>query len=317
MPETLGIIAAGVTIAGGIKSLTSSGPKAPTIQNPNPGSALGIGFNKGLSTPGLLFDKGVLSSQGAGTDMRNLLELFIGGGQQVPGSLANLRSGQQALAGNIPALRSGIQGLRGGLTDLRSRVAPGFGELTQSRVKAIRDAASESIGNLRENLAKRNVLGSSFGADTESRTRLAFAQDEERARAEAKIQEIALTGELIGQELNTFAQEMGLTEFEAGLKQQDIANAITQSNLLINELTRQLQELGVAGSVANGVASAVAQQGIAQAQLQLLTQQQAGKDTAGAISAITGGLRSLGGAFGGNLQQQAFNDVSSDPGGIF
>jgi hypothetical protein len=310
---TLGAIAAGVGIASGIKSLTSS-PKAPSVASgANPGSVLGIGFNRGLSTPGLKFEGGTLSPTGSGLDMRQLLELFIGGGANLGGSLTNLRAKQAALSGNIPALRAGIQGLRGEFSNLRGLVRPGFGELTEASVKSIRDAAAESIGNLRESMARRNVLGSSFGEDTISRTRLAFAQEESKVRAEAKIAEITATETLIKDELATFAQEMGLTEFEAGLTQQDISNAVTQSNLLINELTRQLQEVGIAGNVANGVAGAVAQQGIAEARSQLLASGLADQNFTAGLKSIQGSIETLGATFGNTLQQQARIDVASRP----
>ncbi|MQA65040.1 MAG: hypothetical protein GEU76_03930 [Alphaproteobacteria bacterium] len=307
------IAAAGVGIAGGLKTLTSK-PKAPSVSaGANPGSVLGIGFNRGLSTPGLMFEKGTLTPTGSGIDLRNLLELFSAGGTGVPGSLASLRAKQAALGGNIPALRAGIQGLRGDFSNLRAQVVPGFGALTEARVKSIRDAASESIGNLRETMARRNVLGSSFATDTESRTRLAFAQEESNVRAEAKVAEIGATQQLISDELNTYAQELGLTEFDASLHQQDISNAITQSNLIINELTRQLQELNIAGSVANGVASAVANQGMAEARLQLLSSGLGDQNFTAGLKSIQGSIEGLGAAFGNTLQQQARIDVASRP----
>ena len=201
-------------------------------------------------------------------------------------------------------LGDSLRAASGSIADLRAQVQPGFGALTDARVTAIRDAAAESIGNLRDSLARRGVMGSSFADDAVTRTRLAFSREEQTARSEAKIAEIGLTSELTQQqftnELNSFAQQLGLSGFEASLYQQNIANLTSQVTLAQQELTRYLQEFGVAGNLANGVAAAVSQQGIAQAQLQLLSQQQAGRDSAGAIASISGGLKDLGKVFSQN-----------------
>lgn len=96
-----------------------------------------------------------------------------------------------------------VQGLRNRSTEfrnLREDVRPGFGRLTQSRVDAIRTAGSRTVGNLRQELGRRRILGSSFAEREIAGTEATFAQEEERARAEAGVQEIALTGELIQRE---------------------------------------------------------------------------------------------------------------------
>ena len=101
-----------------------------------------------------------------------------------------------ALQGLVRGLGERSQAFRG----LRSRVAPGFGDLTRARVDAIRRAGSRTIGNLRGQLGQRRVLGSSFAQREIASTEALFAQEEERARAEGTVGEIALTGQLIERE---------------------------------------------------------------------------------------------------------------------
>lgn len=105
-------------------------------------------------------------------------------------------------SGLLTDLRSRLGDTTSALRDLRSQVAPGFGDLTQARVKAIRDAGARTVGNLRQELGKRRVAGSSFAEREISATEATFAREEERARAEAKVQEIALTDQLIAQEFD-------------------------------------------------------------------------------------------------------------------
>ena len=86
------------------------------------------------------------------------------------------------------------------LSDLRGRVAPGVSDLRASRLQAVEDARNRSIGNLRENLQRRRVLGSSFGADAIGRQEAEFAREAERVEAESFLQELDLTQQLLAQE---------------------------------------------------------------------------------------------------------------------
>ena len=106
-----------------------------------------------------------------------------------------------------PGVDAALSGLTSGLAArsaefgaLRERVAPGFGDLTRARVGAIRDASQRTVGNLRNRLRQRRVLGSSFGQSQIDATEATFAREEERARAEGVIGEIGLSSELIARE---------------------------------------------------------------------------------------------------------------------
>ena len=123
---------------------------------------------------------------------------------------------------------SGISGAfktqAGELGALKPLVEPGFGRLTQAGINAVRDARRASMGDLRQNLARRRVLGSSFGADDISRTNAEFAKKENEFASQAFTQELALSNELINQKAIASANE-----FLTSLKQVNIeSNMATQ-----------------------------------------------------------------------------------------
>ncbi len=88
------------------------------------------------------------------------------------------------------------------LLGLRGRVAPGVSDLRTARLAEIDNARRSSISNLKDNLARRRVLGSSFGEDAMARSELEFAQERDRVQAETFMQELELTNNLINQEFD-------------------------------------------------------------------------------------------------------------------
>ncbi len=127
-----------------------------------------------------------------------------------------LRRGDEASAA-LGDIRSLSQEQAGAFRGLRDRVKPGFGELTRTRIDAIRSAGKRTIGNLRQELTKRRVAGSSFAEREIASEEARFGQIEEQTRAESFLQELSLTGELIQK------------EFAAGLE--GIATILKQLNL--------------------------------------------------------------------------------------
>jgi hypothetical protein len=91
-------------------------------------------------------------------------------------------------------------------------VAPGVSDLRASRLEEIENARLSAVGNLRDNLARRRVLGSSFGADAVTRAEAEFAKEKERVAAESFLQELELTNNLMQQE---FTARRG--QFQTGL----------------------------------------------------------------------------------------------------
>src|SRR3990167_9069073 len=179
----------------------------------------------GFSTPGLTgtFDKGTNTF-----------------------SVSRTEEGQRTL----DSLRGGFEGLATELRGLRPQVAPGFGRLTESRVQAIRGAGQRAVGNLREELSRRRVLGSSFAQREVVATQAEFGRQEEQARAESFLQDFDATRELIGQEFQASiagsAAVLDQLNFETGLGAQ-LSNASSQQmqqNILAQAQARAANEAG-------------------------------------------------------------------------
>ncbi len=127
---------------------------------------------------------------------------------------------QAALTGISDAYRSEAQNLAG----LKPLVEPGFGRLTEAGVKAVQDARRRTVGDLRENLAKRRVLSSSFAADDIARTEAEFAKAENKVAAESFIKEMAMTQELIQKEAIASANQYLQTLNQLNIESQVAAN---------------------------------------------------------------------------------------------
>ena len=105
----------------------------------------------------------------------------------------------------------------GELGGLRNRVAPGVSDLRAARLAEIDNARTAAIGNLRENLQRRRVLGSSFGQDTLARAENEFGQAKAKASAESFLQELELTNNLINQQY-----EASRNQFQTGLNEMNL-----------------------------------------------------------------------------------------------
>lgn len=105
--------------------------------------------------------------------------------------------------------KSAQQPIRALRRDLR-QLRPGFGRLTQARVKAIERAEGRALGDLREQFGARRVLGSSFANREIASTTAEFGQQEEEARAQAIVQEIALRNQTAQALIKTQLAELGV-----------------------------------------------------------------------------------------------------------
>lgn len=125
------------------------------------------------------------------------------------------------------------------LAALRAQVRPGFGALRASRLAGVEGARSRAVGDLRENLARRRVLGSNFAQDAITRANLEFEREADRVRAESFLQELDLSQQLLSQEMTarrgeaqTLLDELNLQIDVAGsLASEAGANARMQAQL--------------------------------------------------------------------------------------
>lgn len=119
---------------------------------------------------------------------------------------------------------------------LQGRLQPGFSDLRQAGLDRIGANRSRTVGDLRNDLARRRVLGSSFGNDTIARAEAEFALQEADFASRTLLQEIDATVNLINQQndlrLNAIGQELAA--------QTDLANL---SASLVTGLTNSMTAL--------------------------------------------------------------------------
>lgn len=154
------------------------------------------------------------------------------------------------LTGVLDNISKGYVSQAGQYGDLLSRVKPGVGEITNTAVDTIRNRRTAAIGNLRENLARRRVLGSSFGQDAISRAEAEFAQQESKARAGGLMQELDITNKLIGEQsaanisqFQTYLDQLNL-ETQVGTQ---LASGVTTNLNANSQLMAQLQSQSASG----------------------------------------------------------------------
>lgn len=180
------------------------------------------------SAAGSLVTGGLSKLMGGGSSSGSSLSTFTPTGINAGGLASKIND-----AGNIQinpsaertAAVTGVANTFGqqadALATLIPRVAPGISELRAARLGAIENARQSAVGNLRDNLARRRVLGSSFAQDAISRADSEFAQQSERAAAESFLQEMEMTTNLIQQQFSAqrgqFQTQLDEMNLEANL----------------------------------------------------------------------------------------------------
>lgn len=127
----------------------------------------------------------------------------------------------------------------GDIDTVRGTIAPGFSLIRKARADAVENARRRSLGNLRDNLTRRRIAGSSFAGDALARAEAEFAQAGAQQQAQAFLDEFNANVQVLNQESATIA----------------------------DALNRELQELGIASGMAQNFLSQFLQQDRAQAAL--------------------------------------------------
>ena len=167
-----------------------------------------------LITGGLQFGLGKLFGGGSKTVAPPPPPTGINAGglsSSMSGGNINVAASPERL-GFVSGVQNTFRDLGGEIGALRGMVAPGISSLRASRLAEIEDARNRAIGDLRENLQRRRIMGSSFGNDAIARAENEFAGTRERVAAESTLQELEATNNLINQQFN--AQRM---QFQTGL----------------------------------------------------------------------------------------------------
>lgn len=98
--------------------------------------------------------------------------------------------------GLVGSISDTFKDLAGRTGDLLGKVTPGFSAFRTARLNEIENSRQSAIGNLRENLQRRRVLGSSFGQDALTRAEAEFGKEKERVAAESFLTELDVTNRL-------------------------------------------------------------------------------------------------------------------------
>lgn len=116
---------------------------------------------------------------------------------------------------------------------LQSKVAPGFSQFREAGLNRLTSNRQRTVGDLRDDLAARRVLGSSFANDAISRAEAEFGLQEADFEARTILQEIEATANFINQRsqllLNAAQQEIAANADLAGIAAQ-LASGV-QSNM--------------------------------------------------------------------------------------
>lgn len=151
---------------------------------------------------------------------------FTGGG--LTGSFSGNNFGVSADAGRTGAVSSLANsfGAFGNATgDLRATVVPGFNDLLKSRLTDLGNQATSAIGNLRQNLQSRRILGSSFGNDTISRAQNTIQQQRDAVIADNFQKSLEANNQLLVQQYGAYAKQ-----YQTGLDELNL-EASTASGL--------------------------------------------------------------------------------------
>lgn len=266
------------------------------VKDVSTGGSAGRGGSAGVSGSGIFSGSRELPGQVHPLAVQRANELGInipGGGTQTIdlGPVENFRGGGVGNRGRLVGQLSETFGSQADeLAGLQSLVEPGFSDLRQSGLNQIEDRARRATGNLRENLSRRRVLGSSFGQDALSRLESEFAREEADFTARSLLQELDATRQLIGDKTAARAQ---------------------QFQTRLNELNLQAE---IASNLASGATNALSANARTQAQLAAKEAQGRGSffgNLIGTAAPIVGGL------FGGPAGAAAGSTVGGiDPSGF-
>lgn len=146
-----------------------------------------------------------------------------------------------ALAGNLGGLQQTFARQAAEIGGLRPMVAPGFSAFRQAGLSDLDTQQQANISNLRDNLATRRVMGSSFAGDAISRANAEFAQKRDQFIAQTYLQEVEASNKLIQEQY-----EASSNQFKVGINQFNFES----------QLTAQLTSQAMATSAAVATAQA-------------------------------------------------------------
>lgn len=133
------------------------------------------------------------------------------------------------------------------LNDLAGKIAPGFSDMRTAALTDLENQQKSAIGNLRQNLENRRVLGSSFAQDAVTRANASFANQRAETSSDLYMKELAATNDLIKQQseagvqqMQTYLTQMNLEAGMAGAMSEQATSVMSAASQLKAQLLAQL-----------------------------------------------------------------------------
>lgn len=146
------------------------------------------------------------------------------------------RSGETQ--GFMDRLLAGLGADEDSYRELLSQIRPGFGRLSEATQEQIRNQYAQRFGDLREQLGRRRVLGSSFANAEEERMNLERDQQMRLAMSQAMVEELKMTADVLKAQSDTRNQTLQTAfsqiQFEGNL-------GINMQNMVMNSMNENLQ----------------------------------------------------------------------------
>lgn len=234
-----------------------------------------------------------------------------------------------------PARQALVNQLYGGYNDaatafgnLRSQWTPGESALRAAQLQSIENARQANISDLRQNLAKRAVLGSSFAQDAQTRANLDYENQKNNVISQTYLQELDAQHQLIGDQYtaaaNAVSSKINELNLEGNLGTQltsQAQDALKSYAQLQAQLATDAAQLKVTGATNAGqiltnnktsLAGTQANLSADQAKLDAQAQQGAGNLLGTlALAPLTGGTSLLGAGLNLASGNQAFPQAPS------
>lgn len=135
------------------------------------------------------------------------------------GNITMTRTGEAQ--GFMDRLLSGLDTDEGAFGSLLSQISPGFGRFSKATSERFDQDRDRAVGNLREQLAKRRVLGASFANDQIGSLERQYLMDKEEAMSKALLQELEMTNQVIQARSEarnkTISTGLSQIQFETGI----------------------------------------------------------------------------------------------------
>jgi hypothetical protein len=193
---------------------------------------------------------------------------FSGGINATAGAAGNYHVTESpALSGMVGKLQSTFGQQAGALGDLAKTVSPGFSLFRQAGLADIAGRGEASLSNLRDTLAQRRILGSSFANSSLSQANADIEKQRTDFIAQSYLAELDASNKLIQEQYTA-----GVNQFKVG---------IDQANF----------EAGIAADLTKSANAAMAS--VATAQAQLDAQNAAGFGQLAGTALGTGGALAL------------------------